>query len=133
MGPYIFIAASVAFALFMGYAMRALRRKRSAQAAREHGDPHPCPDGSFLPVMRTRSVFLRKEGERDYGMVVFDGLFCPACKREIICAACGGTPERGSVLGSEDERVGIIRCCQEPRYEMRRQGVVLFIDDYRMN
>lgn len=111
--PYIVIAGLVLALVFL---YRSLQRDYARTPV---GEPHDCAVGSFLPQMRTKTRYLGQRDGKEFGIVVFEGLYCSACEKELFCAACAGTPDSGSVLGSEEDRYSILECCDHPQYRVR--------------
>jgi hypothetical protein len=109
--PYIVIGGLI---LAVALLYRSLFRSYAKMPA---GEPHDCAAGSFLPQMRTSTRYLGQRGGKEFGIVVFEGLFCSACGKEIFCP-CIGPRQKGSILGGEDERYSILECCDHPHYRL---------------
>jgi hypothetical protein len=88
--------------------------------------PHDCPHAAdFLPNLATHVIGFTGPTGDVAPFVVFDGIFCMHCRRELACAACGRTPRHGALHRSTPTlHRELLSCCEAPcsKFAVRLHG-----------
>ena len=107
--------------------VRDSRKRRIEKMSDETGDPHACLPGTFspLPVVRSKEFEI---GGSTHAILIFQGMYCSTCGRELCCEACGRTPGYGAMLVS-GEAEHWTRCCAPPKWALRYGGKTLAPED----
>jgi hypothetical protein len=145
---FLFLAGIVVFLILRGKDLRPPGERRKTTVRAEDLEPHACNPGAFLPCARTTTRRLGTKGtfnvgffdfsgrmameerEYEYGVVIFEGVFCPSCGARLACLNCRTTPTEEIVLNSEEERRSYLLCCDRPAWwaVKERTGAIEVVD-----